>query len=215
MLKEDFKKLILNKKNVCLNVKVDSFKSRKKLLEKTAFAIKSGINILQFDSSNIPDKEAFEIGKTLQQLCSVYDAFFVVNSRVDLALALNAQGVYLNENDIDIRIARKLLGKDKFIGSSVKKPTEALNAYKKGADYLGVYLDLDNKKEKYSGLKFVKWVAKTLPVTFYVYNNINFNNVKVFSTVGINKIILDDSFLKTSQIDDKINKYKGILNGNY
>ncbi|MGC9003212.1 MAG: thiamine phosphate synthase [bacterium] len=99
--------------------------------------LRGGCSILQLRNKNASTAFLFEEGKKLRELTRRYNALFIVNDRVDLALACEADGVHLGKEDLPIRIARKLLGK-RIIGFSVDNLEEALMAQKEGADYVSL-----------------------------------------------------------------------------
>ena len=99
-------------------------------------AVEAGIRIIQYRSKN---KSTFQMCKEAAELKnSVAKALFIVNDRVDIALAIDAHGVHLGQEDMSYDQARKILGKDKIIGVSVRNIEQAVQAQKQGADYIGV-----------------------------------------------------------------------------
>jgi thiamine-phosphate diphosphorylase len=86
----------------------------------------------------LTDRETFALGKTLKTLCGVTGALFLVNDRVDLALAIGADGVHLGVDDLPLEEARRLLPPTSVIGFSPETDEQAASAKLRGADYLGV-----------------------------------------------------------------------------
>jgi thiamine-phosphate pyrophosphorylase len=101
-------------------------------------AISGGATAIQLRWKNGPLWEAVEIGRQLRRLCHEANVLFVVNDRVDLALALDADGVHLGEHDLPVREARRLVKDRMLIGFSPATLVEAVQARRAGADYLGV-----------------------------------------------------------------------------
>lgn len=98
-------------------------------------AIKGGVSIIQLREKNLSSRDFFMLGEKVLKLCKAYEIPLIINDRIDIALALNANGVHLGQEDLSISVARKLLGQDKIIGQSVKKLEHLKFAL--GADYLG------------------------------------------------------------------------------
>ncbi|MBZ7935907.1 thiamine phosphate synthase [Campylobacter sp. B0100352/1] len=98
-------------------------------------AIKGGVGIIQLREKELNSREFYELGKKVQKLCKTYKIPFLINDRIDIALALNADGVHLGQEDLQVKIARELLGEKKIIGLSLKT-LEQLD-FIEGADYLG------------------------------------------------------------------------------
>jgi thiamine-phosphate diphosphorylase/hydroxyethylthiazole kinase len=79
-----------------------------------------------------------QVALGLKRLCDEYGIPLIINDRVDVALAVDCAGVHLGQDDMDIAMARRWLGRDKIIGATVSSTREALVAIEKGADYLGI-----------------------------------------------------------------------------
>jgi thiamine-phosphate diphosphorylase len=103
-----------------------------------AAAIAGGTTAIQFRWKLGPLPEALRAGHALRALCRDAGVLFVVNDRVDLALALGADGVHLGVEDLPVTTARSLVGNRMIIGYSPETPADAVSAERAGADYLGV-----------------------------------------------------------------------------
>ncbi len=108
------------------------------LLEVVRQALLGGAEMIQFREKRMGDREFFQLGLKLKEEVKGFGALFLINDRVDQALALGADGVHIGPEDLPLPLARKLLGPRKIIGYSVKCIEDALQARKEGADYLGV-----------------------------------------------------------------------------
>ncbi len=107
------------------------------LLERVGQALRGGVTVLQYRPKDKPREYCLEEGKRLKQLCNRQGTIFIVNDDLQLALALDADGVHLGQDDGTPQEARNLLGPDKMIGISTHNLDEALRAEAGGADYLG------------------------------------------------------------------------------
>lgn len=87
---------------------------------------------------NSNSKQLFEQALQIKQICQYYHTPLLINDRVDIALAVGADGVHLGQSDLPANIARQLLGNDKIIGVSARTVEQAQSAKQHGADYLGV-----------------------------------------------------------------------------
>ena len=101
-------------------------------------AVEGGVDVVQLREKGTTARERHELGRRLRELTREAGAAFVVNDRVDLALAVDADGVHLGDEDLPVAAARKLLGPDAVVGRSVSTPEGARAAAEAGADYLGV-----------------------------------------------------------------------------
>lgn len=108
-----------------------------RLQERVAQALRGGVAVLQYRAKNKSFDYCLEEGAGLKQLCNRQGALFIVNDDLKLALALDADGVHLGQDDGTPQQARQVLGPDKIIGISTHNLDEALKAEAEGADYLG------------------------------------------------------------------------------
>jgi len=101
-------------------------------------AIRGGIDVVQLRGKDLPAREQLAIGRELRAITREAGVLLIVNDRVDLALALDADGVHVGQDDLPAEIARQLVGPDRIVGVSAATIAEALAARDAGADYLGV-----------------------------------------------------------------------------
>jgi thiamine-phosphate pyrophosphorylase len=114
----------------------DAKLSKKGIFSDVEDAVHGGCSIVQYREKDKNDEEMIEEARKIKELCG-NKAFFIVNDRVDIALAADADGVHLGQEDLDVRTARKILGK-KILGVTVHNLDEARRAASEGADYFGV-----------------------------------------------------------------------------
>lgn len=101
-------------------------------------ALQGGATFLQLGEKSLDDDIFLAEAKEIQKLCKKYQVPFVINDNVDIALAIDADGVHVGQSDMEALDVRKRLGPDKIIGVSAQNVQQALLAQKHGADYLGV-----------------------------------------------------------------------------
>lgn len=101
-------------------------------------SLEGGVTMLQLREKQLDEGHFLEEAKDLQQLCHSYHVPFLVNDNVDIALAMDADGVHVGQRDMAAGDVRKKLGDDKIIGVSAQTVEQAILAEKAGADYLGV-----------------------------------------------------------------------------
>ncbi|MDK2906134.1 MAG: thiamine-phosphate pyrophosphorylase [Petrotoga sp.] len=101
-------------------------------------AIKGGITVLQLREKELNSRDFYYQALKVKEVTDHYGIPLIVNDRVDIALAVGADGVHVGQEDLPIKIARKIIGKEKILGVSVENVEQAIQAQKDGADYLGV-----------------------------------------------------------------------------
>ncbi len=102
-----------------------------------AAAVRGGVTAVQLREKECATREFVELARALKALLAPLDVPLLINDRVDVALAANADGVHLGQSDMDCHDARRLLGPSAVIGLSVERPEQAAAAPSE-ADYLGV-----------------------------------------------------------------------------
>ena len=105
--------------------------------EVVAQAARGGATAIQLRGKGLTGRELYLTGISLRRLTREMGLLFIVNDRVDVALAVDADGVHLGQDDLPLQAARRLMGRRKIIGISVDTVEEALAAQQGGADYLG------------------------------------------------------------------------------
>ncbi|MDS1004665.1 thiamine phosphate synthase [Clostridium sporogenes] len=178
-------------------------------------AILGGVTIVQVREKDISTREFFKVAKEVKEVTDYYKVPIIINDRLDIAQAIDADGVHLGQKDMPLNIARKILGKDKLIGISVGNVKEALEAKNNGADYLGIgtIFPTGSKKDVdaiigIDGLSQVKNSISIPSVAIGGINKTNFKDVLKTGVEGISVIsaILDENNIKLAANNLLINK---------
>jgi len=101
-------------------------------------ALAGGVTMVQVREKDASTREFYEVALKIQKLTRKYHVPLVVNDRIDIALAIGAEGLHLGQTDMPLGVARRLVGNEMFIGISASTVEEAAEAARGGADYLGV-----------------------------------------------------------------------------
>ena len=112
-------------------------KSKDEFLAIIEEAILGGVTIVQLREKDTPTGEFYRLALRLKELTSKYNIPLIINDRLDIALAIDADGVHVGQSDMPSDIVRKIIGKDKILGVSATTIEEAKKAEKDGADYIG------------------------------------------------------------------------------
>ena len=113
-------------------------------------ALKGGASMIQLRHKTASGNQLYSWAVEIRKRCRQYHALFIINDRLDIALASDADGVHLGQDDLPAAAARKLLGTKRIIGVSASSTEEALQAEKDGADYIGfghIYPTISKQKE--------------------------------------------------------------------
>ena len=101
-------------------------------------AIAGGADVVQLREKDMSTRDMILLGQALREITREHRVLFIVNDRVDVALAVDADGVHVGQDDMPARLARKLVGPDRIVGVSATTLADAVRAAEDGADYLGV-----------------------------------------------------------------------------
>ena len=132
---------------------------------------------------------------------------FIVNDRVDIALASNADGVHLGQDDIDIKTARKLMGSSKIIGVSANNSADITYAIKNGCDYIGVgpvFQTLTKKNKEPLGIEKIKALTKDINIPWFAIGGINKVNISSLKNHGFCKVAVVSGLLNSKDPKEAI-----------
>jgi len=149
-------------------------------IELAELAIAGGADTIQFRQKTGETIQMIRIAEQIQALCKRAGVTFIINDRVDVAIASHADGVHLGQGDFPIPLARKLLGEGVIIGGSAKNVEEARKCFLEGADYIGfgpVY-PTSSKEDAgpASGLDLLRQVVEKIPLPIIAIGGINKDN---------------------------------------
>ncbi|AFZ59979.1 thiamine phosphate synthase [Anabaena cylindrica FACHB-243] len=172
------------------------------LLEVVEAALKGGLTLVQYREKTADDVMRLEQATQLRQLCHNYGALFIINDRVDLALAVNADGVHLGQQDLPIAIARQLLGTQRIIGRSTTNAQEMQKAIAEGADYIGVgpvYETPTKVGKAAAGLEYVSYAAKNCAIPWFAIGGIDASNINDVIDAGARRVAVVRSLIQSEQ----------------
>jgi len=157
-------------------------------LEVMSSAIAGGAKIIQLRGKECTARELVEEGLALRELTKRKGVLFIVNDRVDIALAIDADGVHLGQDDLSTKLARKILGNDKIIGVSTGNAEEAIQAVEDSADYVSVgpVFSTTTKLDagESVGIQIVTEVKKRINVPVVAIGGITKDNIAQLARVG-------------------------------
>ena len=155
-------------------------------------AIDGGANTIQFRQKKGSSLDMFRNAETIMQLCRDASVTMIVNDRIDIALAVDADGVHLGQSDIPLPVARKLLGAQKLMGGSATDFDELRKVIEGGADYVGfgpVFGTMSKENPgNPRGISFMKEVVERSSIPVVAIGGIKLNHVKELFATGIHGI---------------------------
>lgn len=217
MFKELTKKLNrkkLESKKLYLVTDRSRFNSEDEFLDAVASSLKGGVGIVQLREKTTCAKEFINLAKKVKELCSVYDALFIINDRVDIAHIVNADGVHLGQDDVDIHSARHILGAESIIGISTHAHEQAMKAIQDGADYIGVgpVFETPTKPGRKSvGLDYVKWAFQNVAIPWFAIGGIDEENVLEVIKAGALRLAFVRAVINDKNPAASASKFLGLI----
>ncbi len=172
-----------------LHVLTDTvLQSRFSHLELARMAIKGGADTIQFRQKIGTTREMIEIVRQLKKLCKDSGVTLIVNDRLDVAIAAEADGVHLGQDDFPIPLARKLLGESRIIGGSAATLEEAQKCLAEGADYIGfgpVYPTASKADAgPVTGIKLLRQAVEAIYLPIIAIGGVNVENTPEVMRAG-------------------------------
>jgi thiamine-phosphate pyrophosphorylase len=160
--------------------------------ELAELAIAGGADTIQFRQKQGATREMIRVAQQMQALCKGAGVAFLVNDRVDVAIASHADGVHLGQDDFPIPLARKLLGEEAIIGGSASSMEEARKCLLEGADYIGfgpVYPTTSKEDAgPVGGLDLLKQIVQAIPLPIVAIGGIGRENTPLVMKAGVHGI---------------------------
>lgn len=175
-----------------------------KLLEKIEEAVKCGVTIVQYRAKNSSTRIMCKEALAIKEICHKYNAIFIVNDRVDVALAVDADGVHLGQDDMEVYKAKELLPSGKIIGATVHNKEEAIEAVKQGADNLGVgaiYTTTTKDDAKPISVETLMEIRECTDIAIYGIGGITEKNITEELKKNINGVAIVSAILNSSDIN--------------
>jgi len=190
---------------------------KENFVEKIKQALESGVDIIQYRAKKKDAKYMIEEAILLKKLCRKYNVPLIINDRVDIALAIDADGVHVGQEDIPVLYVRKLIGNNKILGLSTKNLKQVEEANKLPVDYIGFgsIFPTDTKEDaKVVGLNNLKEAVRLSLQPVIAIGGIKEDNVDEVLKTGCSGIAVVSAIFagnnvkkNTENLKEKISKY--------
>ncbi len=181
-------------------IDTDSLKGRSHA-DMTKQVLEGGARIIQLRDKTTHIGDLLAIAIELKKLCSRYNALFIVNDHIDIAIASDADGVHIGQDDMPLSVVRKLMPVDKIIGCSVNTPKEAAIAQEQGADYIAtsaIYPTASKAGVNVIGLEGLRRIKDTAKVPLVGLGGINYDNISEVISNGADSAAVISAILGAS-----------------
>ncbi len=191
-----------------------SLMSTATLIEAVEQAILGGCTMIQLREKNISSLDFYRQSVEVKKVTEQYHVPFIINDRVDIAIAVNADGVHIGQSDIPAAIARDLIGTDMLLGVSAASVKEAVQAANDGADYLGVgaMFPTGTKTDaNYVSIEELKKIRHAVNLPIIAIGGINKGNIKQFHDTGINGLAVVSAIIAQPDIQKAAAEMKSMF----
>ncbi|MDR2811821.1 MAG: thiamine phosphate synthase [Endomicrobium sp.] len=178
----------------------------------------AGVKILQYRDKYKTKSEKFKQCEIIRKLTLDYNVFFAVNDDIDIALAVESDGLHLGQNDMPISCARKIVSNNMVIGISTHSPSQSLTAQDQGADYIGVgpifkTFTKDNVCAPV-GFEYLKYCIKTIKVHKVAIGGIKLSNIGQICKFHPDSICMVSEITTSPNIKDTVRQALEVINDN-
>jgi len=166
-------------------------------VEAARMLLEGGVKIIQYREKHASTRRMFEEASEIRKLCSEFGAVFIVNDRVDIALAVGADGVHLGQDDLPLGAARRVFPNG-IIGVSARSVEEALAAEANGATYLGVgsvYLTNTKADTKLIGEEGLMSILGRVSIPVYAIGGIKLEHLRKLKAYGVKGVAVVSAIL--------------------
>ena len=173
--------------------------TEEEFLRRVEAACKGGVTLIQLREKERTTREYLALAEKVHEITQRYNIPLIIDDRVDVALAVNAEGVHVGQSDMPVAIARKLMGDNKIVGATAKTVPQAVEAYEQGADYLGVgaiYPTTTKVKTVLTSVDTLKEIVKAVPIKVNAIGGLNKGNIHVLKDSGIDGICAVSAIMK-------------------
>ncbi len=162
-------------------------------------ALQGGVTLLQLREKEKSTREYLELAEKVHALARRYDVPLIIDDRVDVALAIEAEGVHVGASDMPVALARKLMGRNKIVGATAKTVPWAEEAFEQGADYLGVgaiFPTTTKVKTVFTSTETLRDICHAVPIPVNAIGGLNKNNLGVLAGIPIAGICVVSAIMK-------------------
>ena len=173
--------------------------SEEDFLRRTEEALKGGASLLQLREKDKTTREYISLAEKVHTLTKKYNVPLIIDDRVDVALAIDAEGVHVGQSDMPVSMARELMGNDKIVGATTKTVEQAVEAYQQGADYLGVgaiFPTTTKVKTVITSTETLGNICSAVPIPVNAIGGLNKDNIDILKGIPIAGICVVSAIMK-------------------
>jgi len=173
--------------------------SEEEFLFRVEEALKGGVTLMQLREKEKTTREYISLAQKVHSITKKYNVPLIIDDRIDVALATDAEGVHVGQSDMPVFMARKLMGEKKIVGATAKTVPWAVEAYKEGADYLGVgaiYPTTTKVKTVITSVSTLNDICSAVNIPVNAIGGLNKENIDVLKGIPVSGICVVSAIMK-------------------
>ncbi|MEW6163078.1 MAG: thiamine phosphate synthase [Nitrospirota bacterium] len=179
----------------------------------TIKVLTAGVRWVQYREKERSRREVYEEAVKLRKFTKDYNAVFIVNDYVDIAICVGADGVHLGQDDLPLREARKIMGRDRIIGISTHSLEQAIETERGGADYIGlgpVFHTLTKDAGEPKGTDMLREVKRQVNIPVVAVGGISLENIRSVLDTGVDAVAVASAIL-VGDIEENVRQLMDII----
>jgi thiamine-phosphate pyrophosphorylase len=172
---------------------------KEEFLKRVEAALQGGVTLVQLREKERSTREYLELAQEVHVLTQKYGVPLIIDDRLDVAMAADVEGVHLGQSDLPVDKARKILGNDRIIGATAKTVEQATEAYRQGADYLGVgaiYPTTTKVKTVLTSTDMLRRICEAVPIPVNAIGGLNKDRLDVLAGIPIAGVCVVSAIMK-------------------
>ena len=173
--------------------------TEQEFLSRVEKALQGGVTLLQLREKDKTTREYIELAQKVHTITKQYNVPLIIDDRVDVALAIDAEGVHVGQSDMPVTLARKLMGENKIVGATTKTVEQAKEAFEQGANYLGVgaiYPTTTKVKTVLTSTDTLRDICSAVPIPVNAIGGLNKDNIDILEGIEISGICVVSAIMK-------------------
>jgi thiamine-phosphate pyrophosphorylase len=176
--------------------------------------LQAGVKWVQYRGKDLSRRKIYEESIRLMDIIKTFDASLIINDHPDIAIAADAHGVHLGQDDLPVKEARKIMGKNRIVGISTHTVEQARDADRDGADYIGfgpVFHTTTKDAGRPRGVEMLREIKRQVRIPVVAIGGITAENVRPVLEAGADAVAVSSALLR-GDIEENAKRFLGIIN---
>lgn len=185
--------------------------SDEKFLDIIATACAQGVTLVELREKSVSSRRYLELATAVKRITDQYDVPLIIDDRVDICLAVGADGVHVGDSDLPVAVVRELIGPNRILGVSVKDAHRAAEAFAQGADYFGIgaiYPTQTKVITKHTSMATLKAITKSVTIPVNAIGGLKTHNIATLQGAGIAGVCVVSEIMQAVDVASKVKQLR-------